>query len=316
MSYLQKVIYPILALALLLSACKSTKDVSQKVIEQAPSYEYEDALLWKIDGNGLAQSSYLYGTIHLIDAETFFWPKGTLAAFDESEEIVFEIDLNDMMDMSAGMSMLTKAFMKDGKSLKDLYSKEDYKIVKDHFDEMGLPMFLIQKIKPMFLTVFASGDMEMGQGFGDGSSVKSYEMEFFSIAQEAKKEMDGLESIDYQLSVFDSIPYEDQASMLLETIKTSDTEDDSFKEMVQMYLDQDINKMVSSISEEEGIGGFEDILLYNRNKNWIPIMSEKMKVQKTFFAVGAGHLGGKDGVIDLLMKEGYTLTPLSQKKTE
>ena len=102
--------------------------------------------------------------------------------------------------------------------------------------------------------------------------------------------------------------------MLLETIKTGNTEDDSFKEMMQMYVNQDINKMVSSMSEEEGISGYEDILLYNRNRNWIPVMAEKMKSANTFFAVGAGHLGGKDGVLDLLSKEGYKLTPLSVNK--
>ena len=68
-----------------------------------------------------------------------------------------------------------------------------------------------------------------------------------------------------------------------------------------------------SEAEEGGIEGYEDVLLYTRNKNWIPIMSEQMSTNKTFFAVGAGHLGGKDGVIDLLKKEGFKLTPLSHK---
>ena len=119
--------------------------------------------------------------------------------------------------------------------------------------------------------------------------------------------------MEYQMSVFDSIPLEYQAEMLLETIKSGDTEDDSFKEMVQMYVDQNIDGMITFMSEEEeGIAGFEDVLLYTRNKNWIPVMSEKMKANQYFFAVGAGHLAGKDGVIDLLRTAGYKLTPLSQ----
>ena len=113
------------------------------------------------------------------------------------------------------------------------------------------------------------------------------------------------------MSVFDSIPYQAQADMLLETIKSSDTEDDSFKEMVDMYVKQDINKMVDSMSEEEGIQGYEDILLNQRNINWIPVMADKMKEGQVFFAVGAGHLGGEQGVIQLLLNEGFRLTPLS-----
>ena len=303
----------LLLVGLLGFSCKSTqKQVTEQAEKQVQPGQYADALLWKIDGKGLKEHSYLYGTIHLIDKESFFWPKGTLAAFEDADKVTFEVDLDDMFDMGKQMGLMTKAFMKDGKTLKDLYSEEDYKLVESHFSELGLPMMFLEKLKPMFLTVFASGDVEMGKGLGDQSGVKSYEMEFYDLATEAKKEVNGLETLEFQVSVFDSIPYDAQAQMLLETIKTSNTEDDSFKEMIQMYQDQKISKMVDFMSEEEeGIQGFEDILLYERNRKWIPIMEEQMKNDQIFFAVGAGHLGGKDGVIDLLEKAGYTLTPLS-----
>jgi len=179
---------------------------------------------------------------------------------------------------------------------------------------MGIPMFFMEKLKPMFLTVFASGDVEFGKGFGADSSIKSYEMELNTLAEESGKEVSGLETIEFQLSVFDSIPYEAQADMLIETIKAGDTEDDTFQQMISMYRNQDISRMVTFMSEAEegGIDGYEDVLLYTRNKNWIPVMAEKMKEAQTFFAVGAGHLGGQKGVIELLKKQGYKLTPLSQ----
>jgi uncharacterized protein YbaP (TraB family) len=68
--------------------------------------------------------------------------------------------------------------------------------------------------------------------------------------------------------------------------------------------------MVSMMGEEESLGGYEDLLLVTRNKNWIPVMGEMMKTQPVFFAVGAGHLGGKNGVIALLRQEGYTVVPV------
>lgn len=302
-------------------ACKSTKGVndrsaSETVVVQKENYDLEKALLWKIEGKGLTEPSYLFGTIHMIEKESFFWPQGTLAALEDAEKVAFEIDLDDMFDMGAQMGLLTKAFMADGKTLKDLYSEEDYTFVKEHFDGMGIPMFFMEKLKPMFLTVFASGDVEFGKGFGAESNIKSYEMELYSLAQDSDKDVSGLETMEYQMSVFDSIPYEAQAEMLLETIKGSDTEDDTFKEMIEMYRNQDISRMVTFMSEVEegGIEGYEDVLLYTRNKNWIPVMAEKMTGAQTFFAVGAGHLGGKNGVIDLLKKKGYKLTPLSHKK--
>ena len=218
-----------------------------------------------------------------------------------------------MFDMGKAMGMMTKAFMSDGQTLRDLYSEEDYNLIKAHFEDLGLPMMLLERIKPMFLTVFASGDVEMGKGLGEQESTKSYEMELYALAQESNMDVSGLETIEYQMSVFDSIPMEVQGQMLLETIK-SDEEDDAFKEMIKIYTSQNINAMVTMMSEDEGIGGFEDILLYTRNKNWIPVIEEKMRDTQHFFAVGAGHLGGKDGVIDLLKKEGYTLSPLSHTK--
>lgn len=312
--------YILLLAIIFFLSCKSTKDATKQGAEaiaekqKVENYDLEKSLLWKISGNGLTEPSYLFGTIHMIDAESFFWPDGTLAAFEDSENVAFEVDLDDMFDIGAQMGLITKAFMSDNQKLSDFYSDEEWKQVKGHFDGMGIPMFFLEKLKPMFLTVFASGDVEMGEGFGADSSIKSYEMELYDLSKDSSKDVDGLETIEYQMSVFDSIPYQAQADMLLETINTSSAEDDSFKAMVEMYTNQDINKMISSMSEEEGIGGYEDVLLYQRNRNWIPVMSKKMNVAQTFFAVGAGHLGGKDGVIDLLKKEGYTLQPLSHTK--
>ena len=305
--------YLMLAIALVSASCSSSKEamVKEEVDNIKP---LTDALLWKIDGNGLTNPSYLYGTIHLIDTDDYFLPPGTLAAIDETDKMVFEIDMNEMSDMSAMMGLMNKAFMNDNKTLKDLISEEDYKLVDAHFSELGLPLMMLERMKPMFLTVFASGDMDpMGLQSG---SMKSYEMEFLEIAQSSDKPVAGLETIEFQMSVFDSIPYQAQADMLVETIKNGDTDNDEFAVMVDMYKNQKINDMVAMISnEEEQLSEYEDILLNKRNEAWISGMKQMMKEMPTFFAVGAGHLAGQRGVIKLLRKEGYTLTPLSHKKS-
>jgi len=297
--------------ALLFIACGTSKNATTSSDSAA---ELPSALLWKIEGNGLEQPSYLFGTIHIITSDDFFWPRGTLGAFESASSVVFEIDMDDMFDLSKQMALMTKAFMNDGMTLKDLYSEEDYEVVRSHFDGMGLPMFFLERLKPMFLTVFASGDVELGAGLGGGGNMKSYEMELFELSQQSEKEVEGLESIEFQMSVFDSIPYQVQADMLLETIKMADSEGDTFKQMIDMYKQQNINRMVSAMSEDEGIEGYDDLLLNNRNANWIPVMAEKMKKGPVFFAVGAGHLGGEEGVVRLLQKEGYSLEALSTAK--
>ena len=170
-----------------------------------------------------------------------------------------------------------------------------------------------ERIKPMFLTVFASGDMDpMAMQSG---KIKSYEMEFMEIAKDAKMPMGGLETIDFQMSVFDSIPYKAQADMLVESIQSGDTGTDQFRQMVDIYKAQDLNAMQEMFAAEQGgLEGYDDILIVGRNKNWIPQMVNMMAIQPTFFAVGAGHLGGEYGVINLLKEEGYTLTPYVSKK--
>ncbi len=268
-----------------------------------------NSLLWEIKGNGLEKPSYLYGTIHMIGKEDFFLTDSTKAVFDRAERVTFEINMEDMTNFSVIFSMMTKVMMNGGVSLPDLLSKEDYAFVEKKFADLGMPLMLLNRLKPMFLTVFASGDMEPG-GLSNGSVV-SYEMEFMEMAQAEKKEMAGLETIEFQMSMFDSIPYKAQADMLVESLRSGAEGNDEFKVMVDMYKAQDIEGMQAMFDEGEGgVGDYETLLLVNRNKNWIPIMANMMKDKSTFFAVGAGHLGGENGVVKLLKEAGYTVSSL------
>ena len=290
--------------------CTSPKSMTDDTVvseEVSQPDKLANSLLWKISGKN-AKESYLYGTIHIINDEDFFYPKGTMAAIEATEKMIFEIDMAEMGDMSKAMELMQKVFMDDNKTLKDVMSAEDYEVVEAHFKKIGLPLMFMQRIKPMFLTVFASGDINPGDL--QSGKVKSYEMEFAKIAEEKNLGTGGLETIDFQISVFDDIPDESQATMLVEAIKSSDTGSDQFKEMVEIYKNQDISGMQDLMKGDETIEEYEDILLVKRNKNWIPLMIEMMAVQPTFFAVGAGHLGGETGVINLLKEEGYKVTPV------
>lgn len=268
------------------------------------------ALLWEIKVDDKTPSSYVYGTIHMIEKDDYFLPEGTLAAIDACQKMVFEIDVADMNDMSKLMGIMNKIFMSDGQSLGDLLSEEDYAVVEKHFQNMGLPMMMLDRIKPLFLTAFAYGDLDPNSM--ESGDIKSYELEFYEMAESRKMETAGLETIEFQISVFDSIPYKEQAMMLVETIKSSDLGNDEFKLMTDMYKKQDIQAMVAMIGDEEsGYADYEDLLLKKRNENWIPQIIEMAGKSPTFFAVGAGHLGGKFGVLQLLQNEGVKVTPIN-----
>ncbi len=279
-------------------------------VAYAQKSKAENALLWKITGKNLKKPSFIFGTIHIIDAKDYFLPEGTLSAMESSDRICFEIDMAEMSDMSSMMGMLQKIYMSDGLSIKDLLSEADYKLVSNHFSKQGLPMFFMERMKPMFLTVFASGDinpMSLDQG-----TMKSYEMEFYSLAKSMKKQTGGLETVDFQISLFDEIPYDVQAKMLVEAVRSGNSDQNGeFSIMIESYKNQNIEKLASLInSSESSISGFEDALLFKRNSSWIPLMETQMAKEPTFFAVGAGHLGGEKGVINLLRKTGYKVKPV------
>lgn len=273
----------------------------------------EKSLLWEVTGKGLSAPSYVYGTIHMIDKKDFFFTDPTKTAMDQADQFAFEIDLEKMNDMGAMMPLLMKAFMRGDTSLSDLLTAEEYEMVGKHFQKIGLPLMFVERIKPMFLSALSGGESLAPPGTDNGSSAMvSYEFEIMDVAKKSKKPISGLETAEFQMSMFDSIPYKVQAQMLVESIQSeADTTGSSqMDEMVQMYKDQDIDAMVTMMDGEGGIGGFEDLLLVNRNKKWIPIMEEMMQEKVTFFAVGAGHLGGEFGVIRLLKEAGYSLKPL------
>jgi len=284
--------------------CKS----AEKAVSYTPEniVPTENSLVWKISGNGLKKPSYLYGTIHMIPKSQFELPGTVRESLDRVKRVAFEIDMKDMTNIMSQFSLIGKSFMAGGKTLKDLLNEEDYALVKAKMAEKGLPSGMFERMKPMFLSTMLSTD-EMG-GPTDNSGTTSVEMELYRMSKSRRLESAGLETAAYQMSVFDSIPYTLQAKMLVEGLRSveSDTTDsDPLADMVQMYQNQDIAAMQAMISAEGGMGPYEDFLLKNRNMNWIPVMRKMMANSPTLFAVGAGHLGGQYGVIALLRTAGY-----------
>jgi len=288
-------------LAIALAGCQSSKKVTYAPDQIIPS---DKALLWKISGNALKKPSYLLGTIHLIPKDKFKISDATFDALAEAQRVTFEIDMKEMTNIAAQFSLLTKAFMNGGKTLKDLLSPEDYAFVKQKLDTKGLPATMLERMKPMFLSTLFTSDED--SGMDNTASMTSVEMELYRQVKRRKLESAGLETAAYQMGIFDSIPYEAQAKMLVETLRNTEGADDDFGKMIELYQQKDISAMEAMMADEAyGMNEYQDILLRNRNRNWIPVMGRMMREKPTLFAVGAGHLGGAAGVIALLRQEGY-----------
>jgi uncharacterized protein YbaP (TraB family) len=282
---------------------------SQLLFVQASSQQLDQTLLWKIEGNDIKEPSYLFGTIHLIPKEDYFLPKGLEKAFNKSRKVFFEIDIDQMNDPTSMMGVFDKIFMNNDTSLTDLVTKEEYEKLNSYFEKIGFPLTMFERMKPMFLSALAGVDGNPA-ALKDGS-YKSYELELSEMAKIKNLETDGLETVEFQLSIFDSIPYAIQAKMLLESIASTEQNEDQMKQMYNNYKQQNLNALNQSISkEDQTLQPYLEMMLYNRNKNWIPKIKSEVAKGACFFAVGAGHLGGEQGVINLLRKEGYTVKPV------
>ena len=270
----------------------------------------ESSLLWKVTGNDLKKPSYIYGRIHMICKDDAALGDSLVAAIEESERVYFEIDMDDML----GMLTAFKDFqMRDDTTLADLLSKDDYKKVKEYMESKNvmLPFSMLETYKPLLASSLL---METGTGCEQSVAMEQLIMQ---VAKENSKRIDGLETMSYQASIFDSIPYKLQAEQLLKYVKEGGDRskaDKQFEEMVKAYKDQDIEKLGKFVSDDDdGLGHYQDILIFNRNKNWVQKLKKIMPERTVVVAVGAGHLAGEKGVIKLLRKEGYTVTPVKYK---
>ena len=269
-----------------------------------------NTLLWKISGNGLEKPSYLFGTIHMICADDALLSDNMKKAISNCDEVYLEVDMDNIFEM---VGVLNKMKMKGDTTLKDLLSPADYKKVKTYFETKGsmLPFSMLETYKPML----AASTLEQSSMPCDNTAMMEQ-----VIMKEAKlfnKKIKGLETMSYQAGVLDSIPYKFQAEQLaayIEKENKGEEEDKELKEMFKAYKNQDLKRLEELLIETDaGMSGFTDILLYHRNQNWVEKLKSLLPLKSLLIAVGAGHLPGEKGVINLLRKEGYKLTPVENK---
>lgn len=268
-----------------------------------------NTLLWRISGKGITQPSYLFGTIHLLCADDIQISDSLKAAISKSDEVYLEVDMDNLFEM---MGVMTKMNMRNDTTLADLLTEEQYQKVKAFFkgQKSMLPFSMLEKFKPML-----SASTLMQSSLDCDNSV-AMEQLIMKEAKSADKRVKGLETMAYQMSIFDSIPYKVQAGQLLKYVedfgKGSDTKD--FEELTKAYRNQELDKLENLINKEGGdIENFSQVLLYNRNADWVKKLEELLADNSLVIAVGAGHLPGSKGIINLLRKAGYKVEPVENK---
>lgn len=185
----------------------------------------QHSLFWEISGKEIKEPSYLFGTIHLICPADVQYPSLLEEKISAAKELYLEIDMDDP-DLPATMSR--NMGMKGDARLSGLLAKNEYEIISQFFkDSVGLNVALFDQEKPFFLSSILFNRVL-------GCQPESYELNLMALAHKAGKEVKGLETIEEQLAIFDSIPYQKQAEMLLSLIKDLPKAKKEFGELVEV----------------------------------------------------------------------------------
>lgn len=265
-------------------------------------------LLWKISGNGLNKSSYLFGTHHLIDKEMIPQFDSVMAVCGQSDAVVGEMDLK-----TPGMQkkMMQGAVMK-GKKMKDLVSATDYQLLDTEFKSvMGVGMSVLGSFKPMMLMSMHQLVLYL-KSTGSKKQPTAVDDLFQKQARAAKKKVIGLETLETQMNIlFNNISLERQAEILLYEVREKEQMLTELKELNSVYISGDLEKMKELDVDDESMKPEEHkMLVDDRNLNWIKQLPALFKEQSCFVAVGCLHLVGDNGLINQLRLRGYTVEPV------
>jgi len=265
-------------------------------------------LLWKVSGNGLAKTSYLFGTHHLIEKEQIKNFERILKICNETESVVCEIDIRDK-DLQ---TKLTQASVMTEGNIKDLLSPEDYILVDNEFKNLlGVGMSQLGKMKPMMLDNLFQIMWYLKEN-GLKNQPEAIDMIFQKNASDNNRKVLGLETAEDQINVlFNSLSLKRQAEILVKDVKEKNKGIELLKKLNEFYLTgnltglEALNKEDDSMTEEE-----TKVLKEDRNNKWMKQLPNLMKEQSCFVAVGCLHLTGETGLINQLKKAGYSVEPV------
>ncbi|MND87336.1 TraB family protein [compost metagenome] len=263
---------------------------------QTKTPKLENSLLWEVSGKGLQKSSYLYGTIHMICSKDYFLSEKVKSAFEKSDKLFLEINFTDPNEMSQmqrlamGKEPLSKRLTPEQLAKLDSILKKSTGMSVQQVDSFSLLTVL------SLISIKSFGCLDL----------KFYEMELSDAAKKRNISIAGLESVKSQFEILENAYSNDEMLTLLEESTPEET-----VELVDTYKNENIEAMYEFSTDKRFTSEkTKKKILDDRNLNWVKQIPELTKQNSVFIAVGAGHLGGEYGVINLLRKEGYTVKPV------
>lgn len=260
-----------------------------------------NSMLWKVSGKNLKQPSYILGTIHLMCSEDFEIKPKVKQALSEVKTVTFEADINDM-EGSEKLMALMKPISNPLNGLSKIQTAELDSLLKEN----QLTTNVLKQVSPFglmsMLTIKAIN-------CSDVNNIKMMEKELAELADDHSLKMDYLEPVDFQIGMIQSM---NTTTELLTTLKGLKESPHNLKDLVAVYKSENLEQINKMMNDPKFMSTVQQTkLLKERNKNWATLLPEKMQQAPSLIAVGAGHLGGTDGLLALLKNAGYKVTAVN-----
>jgi uncharacterized protein len=281
--------------ALLLLACASIGAHAQA----------DRHIFWEVKGR--TNTLYLLGSVHMLKPDDSLLPPEVLNAYERSKALVMELDLNDVNMESVLGSGMQSAMLPEGQTLTEVLGPELHAEMAAHAERLGLEPELLDRFQPWFAALLLEQTALAKLGFESGAGVDE---QLAQRAQQDGKPIIALETADQQLGFFASLTMAQQRQYLRATLRDLDTEENDAAAIVQAWRRGDSAELESQLRKESGKSPeLFHLLTTDRNRQWLPKLTALLAERQDYLVVvGALHLVGNDGVVELLKAQGFKVT--------
>ncbi|MQA28640.1 MAG: hypothetical protein GEU82_02215 [Luteitalea sp.] len=266
------------------------------------------SFVWKATSKQ-GKTIYLAGSVHLLSAQYYPLSPAFDTAFNESDLLVEEVDMGEMLAPESQLMMLTRGMLPAGQSLDKVISPATYAAVNEKVTALGMPMAPLNLFKPWALALTLQALEWQKAGFNADLGLDKH---FYDMARTANKRSQGLETLEFQVSRFNDMPMDLQERLLAETLKELDTTQANFTRLADAWKAGDASGVEAIVLQDlKAEPEMYKRLLVERNRAWLPQVEALFARPKpAFVVVGAAHLIGADGLLQMLRARGYTIDQL------
>jgi uncharacterized protein YbaP (TraB family) len=252
---------------------------------------------------------YLVGSVHLLTPDFYPLPEPLETAYTDSNRLVEEVDLGDMLTPGSQLRLLSSGMLPPGTSLGQVVSASTLSLAQTRAASVGLPFEPLTRFKPWFLALTLEAMEWQKAGFDESLGLDQH---FYDLAKKDGKTVEGLETVAYQISRFDEMTRDEQDKMLADSLGELDSEIKSISTLTAAWKAGDEAKVADLVlADLKDDPVMYQRILVERNRNWLPKIEALLGSSgRAFIVVGAAHLVGPDGLLQMLRDEGYRVEQL------